>query len=203
MKYSNMIKISSLLPFLTLLIICCVYFSGVVNNSTFNSFDWSNISMSVKDTCRKVIEYGELARFSSDKNSEDYQQLNRQFWLMKNASKEELEALTEIEFGVLRYVAHSGLIRFDTVNSYQYALNALNDTTQDVYYISGCTSNNYLVGEFIGEYMLLLNNNIPKPSNEYYKQFNLTALQLEDLKYKFKILKDKKHHYLNKIYASK
>ncbi|MBD10012.1 MAG: hypothetical protein CMC68_04540 [Flavobacteriaceae bacterium] len=149
-------------------------------------YDWDGINYQIRDSIL-VAQYEGISSGSVGISPRKPKQFDRRHWSMKNATVSELQKLTEYPNGTIKTIAYEGLIRkkeFDKKT--EFTIKAIKDTEYPIEYSSGCVGTPMYIGEYLVDFVLLINDESPPLPNGLKNQFNLTQNEIESIMTEFK-----------------
>ncbi|EDP95801.1 hypothetical protein U8527_11810 [Kordia algicida OT-1] len=172
---------------MTLLILC----SSFYNKEWY--FDWSGIRPQIKDSIEVAKYYGIDAKYVGYANRKS-NQYDRQRWLMKNATRQELEKLTTYPDETIKAIAYKGLLRDPSItrnDKFSIVLKVFKNHPEYIYYTRGCVAERMELSQYLMENVLLENFIFDPDNRKFHKGFNFTAAQEQHLLNKYYTLADK------------
>jgi hypothetical protein len=167
--------------FVSLVIIVLVFLTMFSKSKKASlDFDWSGIRTEVKDSIKLMSEKGErlLGRggYAGYERSTDIQ-----FWFLLNVNDSELKQLLNYPDGFIKAMSYEALIRKGENNTFDLMKRAFSDTIAYFSVSSGCTSEYYLIGEYLIDNVVFIEKNIPQlpRTPSYIKE--LTNEQIDTL----------------------
>lgn len=157
----------------TLLILCSSFYNKERN------FDWSGIRPQIKDSIEVAKYYGIDAMYVGYANRKSTQ-YDRQRWLMRNATRQELEKLTAYPDETIKAIAYKGLLRDPSItrnDKFSIVLKIFKNHPEYVYYTRGCVSERMELSQYLMENVLLENFVFDPDNRKFQKEFNFTATQ--------------------------
>ena len=183
---------SILFPILTILSIGAIIVFA--NNYEPNwSYNWSGIRVKIKDSILK----SELRGITSGVGGMGVStkgEVDRRKWIMKHATKSELQKLIEYPNGTVKAIAYEGLLRKkDFVYKTELVLKAIQDTTYLLDFQSGCTGWNREIGRYLVQDVLMMDDQIPKSPPSMRTDFGLSKIDKEKILSEYKKLPREKY----------
>ncbi|MBE9577252.1 hypothetical protein [Flavobacterium proteolyticum] len=164
-KYKNRkYRFSIAIPILTIIGIGIVTVFSAYYEKKW-SFNWSEIRGKIKDSI-KIAEIHGISNGVGGNGMSTEKEVNRRRWIMENATDKELLNLIEYPNGTIKAIAYEGLLRRNEFKwKTELTLKAINDTIYRVDYQSGCLSSNRLIGEYLIEDVLMIDERMPVSRN--------------------------------------
>ncbi|MEP5340636.1 MAG: hypothetical protein ABJL44_12900 [Algibacter sp.] len=164
------------------------------------SYDWSEIRKPIKDSIQLIESDDFISTGVKGIAGKEPKQFKRRFWVMQNATKEELTQLIKYPNGTVKCVAYEGLLRRFNTDVYNIFKSVLNEKTEITSLYGGCEGYNtliaeYLIGFIYGHYFGLAPPFHPR-SPLSTKLFNLTDLEKNQIIDDYKELIDNKEKIL-------
>jgi len=165
--------------------------------STFYHPAWSYNWKGVRPELKRVVLDISNMRLSSElfTRKSGSSKSRDKAWLMKNATRSELEKLMSYPNGVIKATAYHGLLIRNDTDASEVLKMALSDTTHFIFLDGGCVSHPKMVGEYMMEDVLGIGYLRPPPIQSPLKRFNLTRTELEELKVLYNDLRKMKWHH--------
>ncbi len=183
----NRNKYSILFPILTIIVIGII--SAISSNYTSEwLFNWNDVRGEIKDSI-KLASYRGITSGVGGMGRSTKDEVNSRIWIMKNATKSELQKLTEYPNGTIKAISYEGLIKKKEVdNKYKYDLiiRAIKDTTYQVSYQSGCLGWERSIGEYLIQDILRIDDRLPPVARAFRASFGLTDSQRKKILIEFK-----------------
>ena len=176
-------RFSIFLPILAIIGIGILFaFSSFYEKSW--SFNWNGIRNQIKDSIQ-VAEYGGISSGVVGIDARKPKQYDRRYWIMQNATKEELLKLTEYPNGTIKTIAYEGLIRKPGfMEKTDLILKAISDTKYPIEYQAGCVGTNMNIGEYLIDFVLYIDDKSPPAPIGLENQFKISEID------RVKILKE-------------
>ncbi|SFZ95198.1 hypothetical protein SAMN05428642_1128 [Flaviramulus basaltis] len=174
------VRFSILFPILTILGI------GIIAALTSNyekswTFNWNGIESKIKDSI-SVYEYQSISSGIGGNGRAMPEEIESRKWIMENATEPELLKLTEFPNGNIKAIAYEGLLRKKNFeNKTELISKAINDTIYSVYYQSGCLGNEFEIGEYLVQNVLMIDDRIPPFRPEIITDFGLSELEKQKI----------------------
>jgi len=183
----NRNRYSILFPILTIIGIGII--SAISSNYSPDwSFNWNNIRGEIKDSI-KLASYRGITSGTGGMGRSTKDEVNRRRWIMKTATKSELQKLTEYPNGTIKAISYEGLLKKKEItNKYKYDLivRAIKDTTYQVSFQSGCLGWNRSIGEYLIQDILRIDDRLPPVATAFRASFGLTDIQRTEILTEFK-----------------
>lgn len=161
----------------------CIYLAFLGNfgdKSWF--FQWENIRPEIKDSVLVAQYYG-LSSGCVGIGCTEPQQYKRRFWIMNNATTDELLKLTQFPNDNVQAIAYEGLIKtIGFKDKTELILTAIKDTTAIIHYRSGCLGYNYSLSEYLYQEVLGLNEPLLFPPHYLQKRYGLAKEEEQRIK---------------------
>ncbi len=157
-------KVTPYLPILTFLVVVGMYYFSIIYSPKWN-FKWEGIRKEIKDSIIALDDYGEITSYAVGYSGHTPQQYHRQNWLLKNTTVSEFKKLIEYPSGVVKGIAYEGLLRNLEVKKYPLFKKSLNDTLTFVFYASGCSSDGFMLSDYVINFISRLSKEVPPSPN--------------------------------------
>lgn len=173
-------RFSILFPILTIIGIgiIAVLTSGYEKSWSHN---WNGVSESIKDSVLVVRDIAYTGGIGPNGRSmEKY--ANKRFWIMDNATENELLNLTKYPNGAVKAIGYEGLIRnsaFDKKTD--LILESIKDWEYKVYYSMGCEGIELDVSEYLIQWFLKIDNKMPPFRPELIADYGLSESEKEKI----------------------
>ena len=145
------------------------------------SHNWNGISESIKDSVLVVRDIAYTGGTGPNGRSmEKYD--NKRFWIMDNATENELINLTKYPNGTVKAIGYEGLIRnsaFDKKTD--LILESIKDKEYKVYYSMGCEGIELDVSEYLIQWFLKIDNKMPLFRPELIADYGLSESEKEKI----------------------
>lgn len=128
---------------------------SLIHISTFYKenwlYDWSSVRPELRDTIYKLDIHNRISEgiVGIEGNHDPY--FTTQIWLWKNATEEELYSILEYSNGNLRAIAYKGLFYREIESPYNLFNKAIEDTSYQVYYQSGCVVRPVSIADYLNK----------------------------------------------------
>lgn len=150
------------------------------------TYPWTEIRKEIKDS----IQLAELSGITNGVGGfgvSTEHEVDRRRWIMKNATESELLKLTEYPNGSVRAIAYEGLLRKKKfAKRTELVLRAMQDTTYQLRYQSGCLAWSREIGEYLVQDVLMIDDQIPPFPPDLVSEFGLTEPEKEKLLSEFR-----------------
>ena len=183
------------LPLGTLVIVGLLYFFSISYDPSSN-YKWNGIRPEIKDTVLLIKEYGGITSGSVGNSGKTPQQWYRRHWFMKQVKEKELLKLMEYPNGTVKAIVFESLIRKGQQDNYKLIVKALNDTSHFLNYQSGCLGETIMIGEYIVQNVLYIDQKSPPPPPEFQIKNRLTGQEIKSIQLIFNERISKKSYYL-------
>jgi len=189
-------------------LVLILFFYTMNFTSTFRTsmkMDWTGISQPIRDTLGSFTIYeDEKYVFEFDRKDKSIENRKMQ-WVLKNATMDELEKLTDHPHGMIKTLSYLKLMYSDFPNKFELLNKAFKDSTTFVYVRGGCSGNDFLLSEFLNDHGLFLNDRTlrPLPPKGHYNKFGLSRKEVYLLSELLTNQIDKKDKYLKNFYFRK
>lgn len=155
-------KLTRTLVFVFLIIILLAFLSIFSSSKKASwDFDWSGIRTEIRDSITSIEKKG--GGFVSEGGCKGFQRkkdVKVFFFSVKDA---ELKKLLHYPDGFIKAMSYEALIRKGENNTFDLMKRAFNDTIAYLDIRSGCTSRDYLIGEYLIENVLYMGDDFPPP----------------------------------------
>lgn len=191
-----------LIPALVLILFFYVMnFTSVFRTSM--KVDWTEISQPIQDTLKYFVVYEDdyyVFEFDRKDNVIEHRKMK---WVLNNATQEELYNLTNHPHGMVKVLSYYELINSDYPNKFEMLKKAFSDTTTFVEVESGCTSEEFILSEFLDFVGLHLDVGAPRPPlpENYYERFGLSENEISVLTEMLTHQIENRDKYLNLFYS--
>ena len=187
------------LPIGTLAIVGVIFFLSSAHEPNW-TFNWQEIRPEIRDTVKLIERDGRVMSGIVGVSGKTPQQFHRRKWLMKNATKDELTKLIDYPSETVKATAYEGLIRKENSDKYKLINQALNDTSTFFNYQSGCVGFPMMIGEYLVENVIPISDRVPPLPPEKVIEYNLSEMEIRNLRKLYNERINKKEEYLRKIY---
>ncbi|MFT4602889.1 MAG: hypothetical protein ACI857_003076 [Arenicella sp.] len=148
---------------------------------TFSSFyekswmyNWDGISQPIKDSV--LVTEHHINSFGNGRiEAKRPIKYDRNRWIMKNATEEELLKLIEYPNGTIRTIAYEGLMRnpeFD--DKYNLFLMAISDKEYSIEFSGGCLNYDMYIGTYLMNYIVPIGGDFPALKNGQSNPFGIS-----------------------------
>ncbi len=143
----------SYLPPLFIVVLVVIFSSFSFVWEPYHYYDWSGIRPEVKDS---IIKFSQDSYYMSCGSigylNDPPEQEKRYQYLKKNLTFNEALKLKDFPESKVKAIAFDISVRKDATLTYPTMLEALNDTTTHLFYISGCIADSYSLAEYLNIY---------------------------------------------------
>ena len=154
-----------LYPVATLIFTCCLYAAALAHPYT-GSFGWEGIRPAVRDSALLIQKDGRVTSGMVGISAKTPQQYRRRKWMMKHATRVELDRLANHPDKAVRITALEGLLFQPETDVHGLFTKALLDTRTQIHFQSGCTGRMMGLGEYlVWRYVPELTDSPPIPPN--------------------------------------
>lgn len=189
-----------LIPLATLTLVLALSILWFPKNDPASKFDWTGIRKEVKDTILNLYnDYYDLTSHGVGEALRTPNQWYRQNWIKKNLTFEEAQLLKKFPSSKVKALAYAQSIKRKPKLVVQLMEEALQDTVTFVEYHSGCTSEYYLLCEYLNRiaFSLPLGEYPDLPTNIKVLNINNEEFIFLDSLYNYRI--SNKQHYFNQL----
>lgn len=190
---NNFLRIILLSSFLVILFLSFFFLSH--KSYRHNNFDWAGINSELKDSIISIERKG--SSYFSTGGYSGIKETNGKVVFSK-ATDKELKTLLNYPNGFVKAMSYQFLILNGKNDNFNLMKNAMNDTMYSLSLSSGCTSDDYLIGEYLMENVLFIGDNYPPPPKKYMDKINLYQPQIDSLLYILELRLQNKNRYILK-----
>ena len=178
-------RFSILFPILTILAIGIVTVISSFYEKSW-SHNWNGMSESIKDSVLVVRDIAYTGGTGPNGRSmEKYS--NKRLWIMNNATENELLNLTKYPNGTVKALGYEGLIRKRTFKrKADLILESIKDKEYKVYYSMGCEGIELDVSEYLIQWYLKIDKQMPPFQPELIADYGLTESEKEKILTEFR-----------------
>ncbi|MCH3884872.1 hypothetical protein [Tenacibaculum aquimarinum] len=183
-------KTSNFTPIISILLIGIIICVSMFYEKSWG-YDWSSIRKEIKDSIR-VYKFTDITSGIAGDGISSINEVKRRGYIMKNATINELNKLTQFPNGNIKAIAYEGLLRNNNFkNKFNIIIKAINDNDHMVYYQSGCIGQEISIGEYLIQNVLDIDDRLP-PRLPNYLSNNFSINDLEKQKILVEFRKNKK-----------
>lgn len=145
------------------------------------SHNWEDVSVSIKDSVLKAEKYGYTGGIGP--NGRAMKEFSdTRFWIMNNATENELLNLIKYPDGTVKAIGYEGLIRRNDFNEKADLITkSINDLDYKVYYSFGCQSFGIEISEYLVRYVLMIDNGVPPFRPELIVDYGLSKSEKDKI----------------------